>query len=493
MKTLFCLILFLASSSAWATPYFLSPSGNDGNNGLSSGSPWLTPNHALNCGDTISAASGTYSAANFNVGDWGTVTCPSSNNVAWLICATFDACKVTSTGLDAIRIDKSYWGIVGWEASTNTTQSGGCFVITSDSSGVNAHHIIIADNVANGCRGGGVTSYNLDGTTGVDYLVVVGNVIYNASSGNTHCFSGISIYQPVPSDSTAGTHLYVAGNFSYDSVDPNPCDLTTPTDGEAVIIDTLDGAQGGPQYNQQVVVQNNLGMFNGGMGFEIFNNQAQTVPSTVVFKFNTSVSDVNDNNQTAGCLGRAELLIKLTKSTTFDHNIAVTRTGTSCSVAPIFGSFAETVDSSDTATNNWLFSAPGHPTGTDNATGFSYVSTTTTDPGLSNPVDPGAPSCGSFSSVATCMATVIANYTATTGGASAFGRQVVSNVSINDSLFPHWLCVGPALNPNIPAGLIQPGCGVVTTSSGMHCQSGSPSGGLPGPGGSPPTQGVPCG
>lgn len=42
-----------------------------------------------------------------------------------------------------------------------------------------------------------------------------------------------------------------------------------------------------------------------------------------------------------------------------------------------------------------------------------------------------------------------------------------------------------------PHPLIAGGSG--PAASGMHCQSGSPAGGLPGPGGTPPTQGQPCG
>jgi hypothetical protein len=471
MKTILALFIAIFATPCFAASYFLSPSGSDSNNGLSSGAPWLSPNHALNCGDTISAASGTYSASNFGSGSWGTVTCAGSNNVAWLICATFDACKVSTSTLnqDAMRVNKSYWGVVGWETSVIApNQNGGCFVATSDTNGVNAHHIIFADNVANGCRLGGFVSYNLSGTsTGVDYLVIIGNVIYNAAAGNTRCGSAISIYQPVASDSTAGTHIYIAGNFAYDSVNPATCNGTPSTDGEAVIIDTLDGAQGGPQYNQQVVVQNNLGMFNGGRGFEIFNNQLQAIPSLVYFKYNTAYGNSTDNNQTNGCLGRSEMAISYTKNTIYDHNLAQTRTGTSCSAAPIFASFAETVNSSDTATNNWLYSAAGNSTGTDNATGFSYVSTTTTNPSFSSPTDPAAaPSCGSNTSTVDCMATIIAHFTPATGGSTSFGRQAVSNTSITDAFFPAWLCTGTGtLNANIPLGLVTPGCGPLIAQS----------------------------
>ena len=82
------------------TLYYLSPAsagGSDSNNGLSPNSPWLTPNHPVNCGDVIMASPGTsYASASFSSGKWGTVTCKAGNNVAWLKCATFDACKISS-------------------------------------------------------------------------------------------------------------------------------------------------------------------------------------------------------------------------------------------------------------------------------------------------------------------------------------------------------------------------------------------------------------
>lgn len=443
--------------------YFIAPNGSDTNNGTSAATPWLTPNHAVNCGDTITAAAGTYSAGNFNVGDWGTVTCPLSNNVAWLKCATFDTCKITSTNSDAIRIDKSYWGVTGWETSTNTTQSGACFAIVSDVSGVKTHHVVLANNVANGCMGGGFTSYNLNTTTGVDYLAIVGNIAYNGAQGNTHCFSNISIYQPVASDTTAGTHIYIAGNYSYAGVEPATCNGTPSTDGEGIILDTFDGDQGGtPPYTPQAVVQNNINFFNGNMGVEALNNKVGSTFSTIVMKFNTAYGDITDNNQTAGCLGRSELAPRYTRNTTFDHNIGQTRTGTSCSSGAIYGSFVETCDASCVVTNNWIFSAAGNNTGIDASSGFSFGAGNIigTSPAFANPVNPGAPACTGTANVAACMAAVISDYTPTNATAKTYGYQAVSNTSITDALFPQWLCVNTStLNSNIPAGLITPGCG----------------------------------
>ena len=87
--------------------------------------------------------------------------------------------------------------------------------------------------------------------------------------------------------------MYVAGNFSYANVEPDTCNGTTPTDGEAVILDTFDGDQGGlTPYTRQAVVQNNIGFFNGNMGFEALNNQAGSTHAPIYMKYNTAYGNI---------------------------------------------------------------------------------------------------------------------------------------------------------------------------------------------------------
>jgi hypothetical protein len=99
-RILIALLLTILSVPVSATQYYLATAaggGSDSNNGLSAGAPWLTPNHAVNCGDVITTTASTaYDSTNFQTGKWGTVTCTAGNNVARLKCATFDACKITA-------------------------------------------------------------------------------------------------------------------------------------------------------------------------------------------------------------------------------------------------------------------------------------------------------------------------------------------------------------------------------------------------------------
>ena len=185
----------------------------------------------MNCGDTITAAaSSSYSPANFQT--FGTVTCPAGNNVAWLICATFDACKISgmTSSQNAMTVQTSYWGVQGWEADGSAT-SGPCFLMYPYASSI--HHIIFANNIASGCGLNGIASSE-NSTYGVDYIAILGNITYNDAGGSSYCGSGISIYEPVASDTKPGTHIYIAGNFSWDNFNGNPCNVGTPSDGEGV-------------------------------------------------------------------------------------------------------------------------------------------------------------------------------------------------------------------------------------------------------------------
>ena len=89
--------------------YFMSPTGSDSNNGTSPAAPWATPNHAVNCGDVIIAAAGTYSRGQFG-DNFGIVSnCPSTSGgidgtggvyFAVLLCGGPDlmSCNITTAG-----------------------------------------------------------------------------------------------------------------------------------------------------------------------------------------------------------------------------------------------------------------------------------------------------------------------------------------------------------------------------------------------------------
>lgn len=447
------LFALVSAIPAHATSYFMSVTGSDSNNGLSTGAPWASPNHATNCGDTITAAAGTYLASHFQPGSWGTVTCAAGNNVTWVNCAAFDACFING-GTSGIHINVSYWGVSGFEVTNTSSSSNACFE-AEPTGGTTIHHIIFANDVANGCGGGGLISYNENSTAGVDYFVVIGSIAYNAAQSAANCYSGISVYQPIASDAVAGTHIFIAGNYSWANVD-GACSGGAPTDGEPIILDTFNGSQGGtPSYAQQAYVTQNIGFINGGRGDEVVNDTL----ATIIIAYNTLYGNMTDNTQTSGCFDRGELGEQSVSNVTYDHNIAQTRTGTSCTSAAIYSFSILAGNGTDVTTNNWLYSPTGNSSLINSSSGFSLGTGNITgvNPGFSNPVNPGAPSCGSKTNVVNCMATVIANFvpSASSSGipATNYGYQAVAGSVVN-ALYPQWLC-----NVTIPSGIITTGCG----------------------------------
>jgi hypothetical protein len=451
-KLTLAIFFFSLASPTWATTYYLATAaggGNDSNSGLSSSAPWLTPNHAVKCGDVILAAPSTaYLAANFSGGQWGTVSCPGGNNVAWLKCATFDTCKISVSGggatANGMLVAASYWGVQGWEVTTSST-SGSCFQ-AYPLNGTEIHHIIFANDIANGCGNMGFGEAP-NGSAGVDYLVVVGSIAYNGVQNRTYCQSGVDIFEPIASDSLPGTHNYIAGNFLYNNVNGNPCASKPSTDGEGVILDTFSFGS----YAGQTVVDNNIAVYNGGRGILAYSNTSAPIyiRKNTVYGNNTQTGQSNLGN----C---GEIDLNVTVGTQAFLNIAQTNARVAgCNSNITYAYWVTSGDGSDVVHQNYGYDAFGNNDGSSNSPGFSYDPSNLfgPNPSFTNATVPGAPSCGSFASVPACMATVIANFTPTTAAAKAYGYQVPVTTSIYDNLFPQWLC-----NVNLPAGLVTMGC-----------------------------------
>jgi hypothetical protein len=427
--------------------YFISPAGSDTNDGISSESPWATPNHPLNCGDVIEAAPGAYSFSNFYAGKWGTVTCAEGKNVAWLRCTTFDTCKMSITAADpyadGMLIDQSYWGVQGWEV-TASSASGTCFV-AYPSHRKNIHHIVFANDICNGAGQGGfgASSYT---PYGVDYFAVIGSIAYNTSQGSTNCTSGISIYEPVASDSLPGTHIYFAGNFVWDNVDANRCGGTAPTDGEGIMLDSL----GHISYSQQVVVDNNISIFNGGRGVQSYLNTR----ARIYIRHNTAFGN---NTQPGQASSRSCGEISLYESPLSEvfENLAQTTSTRGCAGNTIYAYYVISGDATDKVHSTWAYSSAGHNFGSATSSAFSFGPNNVLgrNPSFANPVDPGAPNCGRSQNVPNCMAALIANFTPKAKRAAGYGFSTPGEVQAYDALFPKWLC-----NVNLPNGLVTASC-----------------------------------
>lgn len=468
------LLIFVFTASASATTcgsftipgtcYYLANAGgggSDANNGTSAGTPWLTPNHAVNCGDMLLAAAGTYVASNLQT--FGTVTCAAANNVAWVACATFDGCKSTGSNTPAFIIRQSYWGVQGWEVA-GTGNLGVCFYV-SPSGATQVHHIVLINNV---CKGGanGFSFSSGDSTHSFDYAEVLANIAWNAAQSTALCNSGITIYEPIKSDSAPGTHIYVAGNFLFDNVTPTNCSGGSATyDGEGAAFDDWGNSQsGGVAYNQQGVIENNLSVYNGGYGIGVTGSGTQS--ALIYFDHNTSVHNMLASPTNTTTCGDMTLIGPVSHVEQY-YNLVQTAGATGCSGAvALYAMNANQADATDKAYNNFLYSAAGNNTSSVSSSGYVYGpgNVTGTDPAFSSVADPGSPSCGSASSTVNCMATVISNYTPATAAAKSYGYQTPSSTSVYNPLFPQWLCAN-VVN-EIPTGLITPGCVQAGTITG---------------------------
>jgi hypothetical protein len=434
------------------TTYYLAANGSDKNSGLSSIAPWLSPKHPLKCGDTIVAAAGAnYSAANFASGKWGTVTCSSGNKVAWLKCATFDACKISApSGQFGIYVDHSYWGVQGWEV---TVSKGGytCFAAApSQYTPRQIHHVVFANNIANGCQGGGFGTF-ASGSVGIDYVVLVGNIAYNAAQGTLNCYSGFSIYEPVNSDTLPGTHIYVAGNFAWGNVNPSKCAGGQPDGGTGLIFDTFDGDQTGTRpYTGQTVAANNILLANGSDGIEVQNNVTGTTHAPIYIYNNTLYGNSTAPNiSTSLC---ADMVINSGFNIREFSNIVQTGTATACGGNDLYSSFVYQGNVTDAVAGNWFYAANGHVAGSYDSLGFSMGSNTLADPGFSSTTIPAAPGCGTFANVPACMAPIISSFTPLPQ-AAAYGYQRPVATIVSDPYFPSWLC-----SASLPSGLVTTGC-----------------------------------
>jgi len=292
------------ATSAEFTPlhlYYLSPTGSDSNSGGSPSEPWGTPDHAVDCGDVIIAAAGSYTNQ-FNQ-NWGTVSnCPSTGGgidgkggiyFATLLCAgpDLEACQVNS-GANNYGFDieqESNWAVEGFKVTTDGADTGDAVTPAFDGAcggnkgpcnGVYHHFAFINDIAYNSGDGFGPSGYDQQGKYGVDYLAIVGDIAQNSAQGNPnswYCVAAIDIVAPANYDTLPGTHLYEYGNFSYNN------QTSCETDVENYMFDTWD-ANG---YSNRGVSQNNMGWLSGRFGFEVTAQDITTTTATAFILNNT--------------------------------------------------------------------------------------------------------------------------------------------------------------------------------------------------------------
>jgi hypothetical protein len=431
--------------------YYIATTGNDSNAGTS-GSPWLTPNHAINCGDTILAAAGTYSSGNFANGKWGTVSnCPSPAGVyfARLSCVGpyLQSCAINDTASNATRVDASNWAVVGWTVSSTV---GACFYATPSTT-ANLHHIAFINSYAKNCKNSGYqfAPYYANMAYGIDQSAIVGAIAYNGAAGGSECFSGASIYEPKNVGATSGTHIFLAGVFSISNLDP-VTGCPGNSDGEGVIFDDWASQQStGIAYTSQGVLEQSMMLGNGSAGVEVFS----TTSAPIMIKSTTAYGDYQSTVHAGTYNG--EGLINSGHYSTWTGNIfqASLQTQNGNNVYGfLVGTGMFTADATNTVSGNYIFGVSGLNT-SNQGSGFTFGSNTLATPDFVSPTVPSsAPDCSAAATTTACMATVIANFVAQASGAASLGYQAPGSCTA-DAYWPTWL------NGVVPVGLITQPCG----------------------------------
>jgi hypothetical protein len=266
--------------------YFVSPAGSDSSSGTSPDQALKTLGAAtglpLKGGDCVTVASGTYDE---------TVTITTSG--ASDSCTGYVVFRAASQGTAKIVSTDQYQGVMvaanyvmvdGFDVQDTSTGSafvagtntvvGGHVAIT--------HHVAAIRNVAHESGGAGLSAIH------ADYIRFEGNTVYKNAFTSPYGDSGIDLWEAQAFDTAPGYHIVIRNNVSYQNGNWN---ITNPSDGEGILLDTFDYADtayGTTPYEQESLVENNVVWGNGGRGLEA---GGAGPTSYVTFRNNTVFDD----------------------------------------------------------------------------------------------------------------------------------------------------------------------------------------------------------
>ena len=286
---------------------YVSPSGREGNGGLSEADALPTLQAAVSLsapGDTVLAMDGTYTQSQYPSGAVANIR-TSGTPDAWIALMNYPGQhpKVKSANWQGVKLDgAAYWIIQGLSIEGNrdhvtlaqalaagndgdnpATSGEGVSVSMrykepgDTSAPIHSHHIVIRGNTIYKNCGGGI------GSGQADHLTIEDNVIWGNAWYSPYANSGVSLYQNWNSDQSTETKMIVRRNVVYDNrnlvpflfSDPDPAKRVI-TDGNGVIIDdsrnTQFGSQAGP-YRGRTLVENNVVYSNGARGIHAFSSE----------------------------------------------------------------------------------------------------------------------------------------------------------------------------------------------------------------------------
>ena len=469
--------------------YFMSPTGSDSNNGLTAATAWKTPNHALVCGDVIIAAAGSYAAQSNNFG--AVSSCPSTSGgidgtggvyFATLLCGgTYvGACSIVGTqDRDTgagIELNANNWAIEGWAVSEGyncSTSSGFGFMVDTLSS-ARKYDAFINDISYHNASGIGINAHGPAGN-GADYLAFVGNIAQDSAGLCAGLSTGAIVLIGIESPTTtAGTHILLQGNYSYNN--QQTLGASDNTDGECYMFDTIDyPAPGYGQNGQTIVFRDNIGAVCERFGFMLGYGGYNVTDPTIKIYNNTLVAS-NQMNHSTVAPGQTGDINLQGSSGAFPWNVSIYDNIVKENKAnPVAGVTVYTIMTQGTSsiviggsgTQNELKGLstsctggvcdPGHNATTYGASGLAslgtnnYVDPAFNDPSLTDLIANriGTPNCTGFINTAACEGfnfggsptnrSLAYDLTATAAGAAGKGYQPPGPCVATDADYPTWL------------------------------------------------------
>lgn len=313
-------------ASTTVTTYYVSGSGSDNNNGLTSSSAFRTIQKAADLtkpGDTVLIMNGLYTNA---YPSYVAYITRSGNANAWIKFQAYSGHtpKIKHNGWHGILITNgaSYIEISGLEIEGNnpnitldyakSQQSNGNNPLTSgncisiDGRNTNRpHHIRILNNKVHDCGGVGI------GTAQADYVTIDGNEVFNNAWYSVYANSGISIYQSWNFDSNTEYKMIVTNNKVYNNRQYIPAIVNGKIfDGNGIIIDDNKNTQNGSTlgaYKGRTLVANNITYNNGGSGIHSYYSDNIDIVNNTAY-LNTQTPDLNHGQIFASSSSNVQIL-----------------------------------------------------------------------------------------------------------------------------------------------------------------------------------------
>ena len=354
---------------------YVSPTGDDANDGMSAEHPFKSPQKAVDIsrpGDHILFAGGDYVISSGDAlmriersGAPGQpiVYAPMPgaqvnfiNRGAWNVIRVMGARHLEFRGFhfdgDNASLSLAEARKQSGNLNSPNTSRNALAVSNNRETKVPSAYVVIRDCVISDFSGGGT------GADHSDYILIENNVVARCGWYSPFGHSGISIYQPTDVDNSTGYKIIIRNNVCYGNYNNIPffysdIDLSKRfvTDGNGIILDDYLNSQawggGTKPYGGRTLVANNVTFRNGGSGIHTFlasrvdivynlafeNSRHPDIAGGEIYSNKSSDIKVLDNILVASDGKPVNTDHNNGDGVVYDHNLYATTSG----VAPVYG------------------------------------------------------------------------------------------------------------------------------------------------------------